>query len=781
MNPLPPAPDPRHGLPAPAGMMNVPVGGPLPPMNVPPPPPIVTAPPSGMALLKALKRRWQLAAIVAPVASILVAAAIWFFTPPAQYVARGTLELNPTPPNPILRSSAGNEPNLDNFRQLQIALIKNQKVLIAALRDPKLSQLQTLREVDNPLQWLEQSMSFSAPGNAQVLQVMLQGKYPEDLRLLLNAVIKTFLSEFVTAEQEIRSARLASLKKYKEQYQEELNKAKVAKQQFSDKGASNANVVALQMAFLQAEVQRRQGEIGKLETEVAELEAQQKQMTNRDPTRVPLDNEIFREFFAQDVEMQNLETERRIAKESLTDAKLKGFRESVTDKLKEKLDAIEKQIRARQQELRSQAEEYWKQRSTSDFAKHSVLVADSLELKNGLLEKYHKELDRTKFMLENLSRNQNRLDDLAFDSESLKEFFRQIDAEERRLRINANDLSRVREIEEPRVLPSDPKARQLKMAALGGALTFLLVLAGLSLWEFHGRRVESVDQIVYGLGLPLVGTVPAMPKQRLLGLAGGLKEEEVQAWRFALQEAVAAARTMLLNAARTTNMRMGMITSAMPGEGKTSLSTQLAVSMAMAGHRTLLLDFDMRNPSAHKLLGMSHTPGWAEILRGEINVADAIRQTNLEKLSFIAAGDCDPVALKSLVQEELGQVLNWLRSQYDFVIVDTCPVLPVVDALLLGRHMDGVIFSVLNEVSQIPKIYVATQRVAQLGIRTLGAVVNGIREDKYGYGSYGYGYRKAGQKKRTPPDPQASQNTPPPGTGQTTPKPGDANQAAGES
>ncbi|MCX7699949.1 MAG: hypothetical protein N2039_03650, partial [Gemmataceae bacterium] len=143
------------------------------------------------------------------------------------------------------------------------------------------------------------------------------------------------------------------------------------------------------------------------------------------------------------------------------------------------------------------------------------------------------------------------------------------------------------------------------------------------------------------------------------------------------------------------------------------------------------------------LIGMPHAPGWSEILRGELNVADAIRSTHLENLFFIPAGECDPIALKTLVQEELGQVLNWLRSQFDFVVVDTCPVLPVVDALLLGRHMDGVIFSVLNEVSQIPKIYIATQRVAQLGIRTLGAVVNGIRDDKYGYGGYGYGRRQA--------------------------------------
>jgi capsular exopolysaccharide synthesis family protein len=739
MNPLSPVPDPRDGQPDARAIRPQAA-------NVPPPP-IVNAPPTGLALLKALKRRWLRAAVAASLAAIVVGIITWLVVPPPKYVARATLLLNPSPPNPLLRSNAGGETNLDNFRQLQITLIKSQRILLATLRDPNLSQLQTIQEAENPLGWLEQSLSFSAPGNAEVLQVMLHGEHPEELRLLLNSVVKTYLAEFVTSEQDLRNARLAGLRKFKDQYQDELSRARAQRKEYFDAGAANPNQVALQMAFLQADLQRRQGELGKLESEVAELEAQQKQMQSRDPSRLPLDNEIFREFFVQDPEFQRLEADRRDAKDKLTDAKLKGFRDIVTSKLQEKLDAIDKQVLARKQELRAPAEEYWKQRSASDFARRSVLIADALELKRSLADKYQKDLNRTKLMLENLTRSQNKLDDLTFDNQALTEILKQVEIEYNRVRMGINDPPRARELEEARVLLDDSKYRQLKLAVLAGGFAGVLVLFGLAYWEFHARRVESVDQIVYGLGLPLVGTVPAMPRQRLLGLAGGLKDKDLEAWRFALQEAVATTRTMLLNAARTTNMRMVMITSAMPGEGKTSLSTQLAASLAMAGQRTLLLDFDMRNPSAHHFLNLKNSPGWAEILRGEVKLAQAIQKTDIDNLAFIPGGDCDPAALRSLVNEELGQMLNALRTQYDFIIVDTSPVLPVADALLLGRYMDGVIFSVLNEVSQIPKIYVATQRVAQLGIRTLGAVVNGVREDKYGYGRYGYKYRQAGQAK----------------------------------
>ncbi len=726
--------------PSTAGLLPLsPAWGPNLAPGVAPPPPIVTAPPNGLALLKALKRRWQLAAFLAPVAGLLVALSIYFFTPAGKYTARAVLELNPRTPSLTFRPVE--DVSLDNFRQTQIALIKNQKVINAALRDPKLNQLQTLREMGDPLSWLEQALTFNAPGNAQVLEVKLQGEHPEDIRLLLNAIVKNYLSEFISSEQVVRNARLEALRRFESDLDSELKRDEAARRQFFRQGGGGASAATVQMAFLRADMERIKARMRELEEDVSELETREKVLQNRDPSRLPLDNKYFQEFFAQDGALRQLEEDLQTETSKVVNAKALGYRAEVVARLEENQKRIEEQITQRKLELRPQAESYWRQRAATDVVKESASLNETLEIKRSLLDRLRKELDRQKQMYEDLAKNQVQLDDSALNSEATAEMLKLVRNERRRLEQEVNNLPRVRELEEARVLPTDPKERKIKMSILGGGLVFLLVLAGLSLWEFHSRRVESVDQIVYGLGLPLVGTVPAMPKQRLLGLAGMTNEEQIQHWRFALNEAVATARTVLLNASRSSNLRMVMITSAMAGEGKTSLSTQLAVSLAMAGKRTLLLDFDLRNPSAHRLIGMPHVPGWSEILRGELNVADAIRSTHLENLFFIPAGECDPVALKTLVQEELGQVLNWLRSQFDFVIVDTCPVLPVVDALLLGRHMDGVIFSVLNEVSQIPKIYIATQRVAQLGIRTLGAVVNGVRDDKYGYGGYGYGGR----------------------------------------
>jgi Mrp family chromosome partitioning ATPase len=88
----------------------------------------------------------------------------------------------------------------------------------------------------------------------------------------------------------------------------------------------------------------------------------------------------------------------------------------------------------------------------------------------------------------------------------------------------------------------------------------------------------------------------------------------------------------------------------------------------------------------------------------------------------------------ALSQPNLATILETWRPQYDFLLVDSCPVLPVADSLLIGQHVDAVLFAVLRGVSQLPKIYAAYQRLAMLRIPLLGAVVNGAEQEAYGYG-----------------------------------------------
>ena len=149
------------------------------------------------------------------------------------------------------------------------------------------------------------------------------------------------------------------------------------------------------------------------------------------------------------------------------------------------------------------------------------------------------------------------------------------------------------------------------------------------------------------------------------------------------------------------------------------------------------MDADLRNPAAHRLFGLNAGPGFSELLRGEVEPNQVVQNTSLENLSLLAAGACDHRALQALAQEGvLRTVLEEIKEQYDFVIIDVSPILQVADALLIGEHADAAVLSVLRNVSRLPAVHAAQQRLAALGIRVLGAVVIGEGMEAYGQVRY---------------------------------------------
>jgi capsular exopolysaccharide synthesis family protein len=268
-------------------------------------------------------------------------------------------------------------------------------------------------------------------------------------------------------------------------------------------------------------------------------------------------------------------------------------------------------------------------------------------------------------------------------------------------------------------------SRQTKLAGAGAVGMFGLALFGVALFEFRSRRISAVEEVAQGLGMNLVGTLPAIPPQARQPMSASTAGNSL--WQHQLHESVDAIRTLLLHASRAESLRIVLVTSANSAEGKTSLASQLAASLARAWRKVLLIDGDLRHPAAHELLGVAPEPGFSEVLRGEVGVEDAIRATQLSRLWVLPAGSWDSHAVQALAQDNLRTLFEQLKQQYDFVIVDSCPVLPVADTLLLGQHVDGVIFSILRDVSRTPEVFAAHQKLAALGIRILGAVMLGAR------------------------------------------------------
>src|SRR5262249_49755581 len=150
-----------------------------------------------------------------------------------------------------------------------------------------------------------------------------------------------------------------------------------------------------------------------------------------------------------------------------------------------------------------------------------------------------------------------------------------------------------------------------------------------------------------------------------------------------LKEAVDATRTLLLHQATGHGIKALMVTSAAAGEGKTSLACHLAASFARAGRRTLLIDADLRKPHPYPVFGRPNTPGLCEVFRGESQLAEAVQDMGIPNLRLLPAGRCDDRALSALAQSSFAGVLAELRQDYDFIVIDSSPVLDVPDALML--------------------------------------------------------------------------------------------------
>src|SRR5262249_6840399 len=156
-----------------------------------------------------------------------------------------------------------------------------------------------------------------------------------------------------------------------------------------------------------------------------------------------------------------------------------------------------------------------------------------------------------------------------------------------------------------------------------------------------------------------------------------------------VMESIDAIRTRLLHEANTRATRVVLVTSATAGEGKTTLAAALASSLARAGRKTLLLDGDLRRPTVHELFEIAQQPGFSEILLGEVEVQDAVQPSPQDNLSLVPAGQWDREVLLALSRNGLEGIFDKLQQEFDFIVIDSHPVLAATDALLIGRQTDA--------------------------------------------------------------------------------------------
>jgi capsular exopolysaccharide synthesis family protein len=208
----------------------------------------------------------------------------------------------------------------------------------------------------------------------------------------------------------------------------------------------------------------------------------------------------------------------------------------------------------------------------------------------------------------------------------------------------------------------------------------------------------------------------------------GSPSKRNQLWQLRLTESVDGITARLLRRAELEQRRVVMVTSAVSGEGKTTLAAQLAMSLARAGRRTVLVDFDLRQPSFDDAFGLERSPGISEILRNESDLARAIQHTQTGNLSVITAGRWNRMALSALANGGADSLFKELRDEYEFVVVDTSPILPIADARFVSQYVDSVVLCVFRDISEAPRIRAACEILEAFGVQCVEAAVAGASE-----------------------------------------------------
>jgi capsular exopolysaccharide synthesis family protein len=291
----------------------------------------------------------------------------------------------------------------------------------------------------------------------------------------------------------------------------------------------------------------------------------------------------------------------------------------------------------------------------------------------------------------------------------------------------------------PAVLPNKPvspnKTLNVSIAFIAG---LLLALGVAFLIDYLDQSIKSEEELTERLGLISLGHIAFVPAGK--GKRGELVALDAQSQA---SEAYKALRTSILFSGIEHPIKEIVVTSAESGEGKSRTAANLAVVLAQAGHRTLLIDADFRRPSQHRIFARVRNLGLSNLILGDATEDEVISVVDsLPNLWLLTSGPTPPNPSELLGSGRMRELMSRLSGAFVYVVVDTPPVNAVTDSSILAAYANGTILVVEQGRTTFPAVGRAKQMLDRVGAHTLGAVMNKVRASAGSY-AYDYGYYSA--------------------------------------
>ncbi len=649
--------------------------------------------------------RWIILAVTAAAVALGLG---WAMTRPKIYEATCTISIDSHPPQ-IIKNQINLSPTwweLERYINEQERVIRSRTLAQRVVERLGLESNPEFRDISDPAGMLLSRIKVeplkAGDVSSNVLDISIRGRDPERITEWLNVYVHEYIAFNIEDNlkrmrqiYEVIQSKLEPLRQQLGESERKLTRFKERQDSlfFADQ---DKNVITEQVSTLTSEYAKTKTERIRLETKINALKAIQKNGGSLS---------AFPEV-ANDATIQSLQAELRKLEVEL-DEKLKTYKggHPIIKDLRGRIEGIRRQITDQIdriiQRLRTDYE-IKRRREASLFANIQKLKQQSIELSKQTMEyeKLKREYEQNKAFYEDMLARSKEADISGT--------------------VAMNNIRIIDEARKPEAPVSPNVPRIVILSLMLGLMLGVGLVFGLDYLDQSFRNPEAIERYT---GLEVLAVVPAY-------------DDEPGA---AIREVYQSLRTALLFAARGEGAQVLMITSAGPGEGKSTTSRRLAETFAASGSRVLLVDADMRKPSVHRLLEADRKIGLTSVVLGKVSLEEAVVPVpGAGQLHVLPSGPLPPNPPEMFGKESFLALLREARSRYDWVILDLPPVISVTDPVVCSPLADMVLLVVQYGRLDRKVIVGALRQLARAGARVVGAVLNRVDLEREHYYADGY-------------------------------------------
>jgi len=651
------------------------------------------------------------------------------------------------------------------FLQTQVQLLTSPSVLSPTLLNPKVPATSLLRDAEDMESELRKRLQVGVIPGTFIVRVGMYTPHPEEAALIINEVVKEYLKVARTWSSKKNETQIASLTAYNAELTAKFDAVKndwleLAKNSNIDlveptpasAGGSSLPVAMPSKISLDHYRQVREQQF-QITMELIQAEAM---LSNRqaesDARSAAANPELFQKKRIE-------EAFHRIPEVAALLPKIEQARHRVNDVshlARFKSDPARASAERQLSTLTRRLNELWNQKRDDlalDVRAHGTGTADDdvRELTEQIAEMKIRKANYDKLLETKGKQDREQGTDavkvalIREDLASLRLMKESVSKRIEQLLFDSRGEARINLLDPARdkgMLLGDSRKKYLMMTPVG---VFAMVLGLFLFLELRSGRVSDLDEVSRRVPAE-VYSLPSLPGTRRTSDQRALRSNEAQLHEF-LQSLDHLRVSLWFDQEPTAEAgRCLAVTSAIGGEGKTTLASHLAVCCAKSGISTLVIDADMRRAALSRMFEVEESKGLSDVLKGDVSPEDALVPLNDGGFHLLPAGTPGQHPGWLFREQRIGQVLDRYRKMFDLVIIDTPPVLMVPDALSLGRWVDGVVLVIRYDQSRFALVDRARRRLTSAGIPILKTVVNGVKASRFGSGyvsgynsAYGYG------------------------------------------